>query len=118
MALLNVRMPNRFWHRTVAALAVAAAVALAFFSTEFWMPKGGRVMQVARVSHQMGDYMVQAVTAAEGEDFVNQLASFRKLTGDSGSWLPAQPAAGSAVMGPPASFNAEIAPHAGLDLTE
>ena len=117
MALLNVRVPNRFWHRTAAALAAAAAVALAFVSKDAWMPKGS-ASQVARVSKQMSTYVAQAVTTAEGEDFVNQLASFRKLTGEPGKWLPAQPAGGAAVFGPPSSLNVEIAPHSGLELSE
>ena len=118
MALLNVRMPNRFWHRTAAVLAAAAAIALAFVHRDDWMPKGGPVSQVARVSHEVGDYMVQAVTAAEGEDFVNQLASFRKLTDEPGKWLPAQPPAGASIAAPPASFNIEIAPHSGLEFSD
>lgn len=116
MALLNVRVPNRFWHRTAAGLAAAAAIALAFVSRDAWMPRGS-ASQVARVSHQMGNYMVQAVSAAEGEDFVSPLASFRKITGDAGKWLPAQPPGGAAVFGPPASFNVE-APHSGLEFSE
>jgi anti-sigma factor RsiW len=111
MALLNVPMPNRFLRRTATALAAAAALALAFVSKDAWMPKGP-FTRVARVRDQVTTYVTQAVSATEGEDFVNQLSSFRKLTEDPAKWLPSQPAGGSAVFGPPASMNVEIAPRA------
>jgi anti-sigma factor RsiW len=108
MALLDVRMPNRFLRRSVAALAAAAAVAMAFVTKDAWLPKGP-VSQVAKVSDEVRNYM--AVTAAEGEDFVNQLATFRKLTEDPAKWLPSQPAGGAAAAyGAPSSMNVEIAP--------
>lgn len=120
MALLNVQMPNRFLRRTVAALAMAAAVTLAFVSKDAWMPMmpKGSASRVAQVSTQMGNYMAQAVTAAEGEDFVSPLASFRKITSDAGKWLPSQPVGGATVFGPPSSFNIEVAPRSGFELTE
>jgi anti-sigma factor RsiW len=114
MALLNVRMPNRFLRRTVATLAAAAAVAMAFVTKDAWFPMG-QAHRMAGNVHQVTSYVTQAVSAAEGEDFVNQLASFRKLTEDPAKWLPslpAQPAGGAAVMGPPSSMNVEIAPRA------
>ena len=117
MALLNVRVPNRFWQRTAAVLAAAAAIALAFVSKDAWMPKGS-AFQMARATKQMTSYVTQAVTSAEGEDFVNQLASFRKLTEGPGKWLPSAPVGGAAVFGPPSSLNVEVAPHSGLDLSE
>jgi anti-sigma factor RsiW len=107
MALLNVQMPNRFLRRTVASLAAAAAVALAFVTKDAWLPKGP-VERVAKVSDEVRNYM--AVTAAEGEDFVNQLATFRKLTADPAKWLPSQPGGGQAAYGPPSSMNVEIGP--------
>ena len=115
MALLDVKMPNRFLHRTAAVLAAAAAVALAFFSKDEWLPKGSasHMVQIVRDS---GTYVKEAVTAAEGEDFVNQLASFRKLTEDPGKWLPSQPVGGAAVFGPPSSLNIEMSPHPALEL--
>ena len=112
MALLNVRMPNRFLRRSVATLAAAAAVALAFVTKDAWFPMGPAHRMAGGV-HQVTSYVTQAVTAAEGEDFVNQLESFRKL--DPAKWLPtlpAQPAGGAAVMGQPSSMNVEIAPRA------
>lgn len=112
--LLDVHMPNRFLHRSVGFLAAAAAIALAFVSKDVWLPKAA-VDHVTRVSTQATTSVMQAAT--EGEDFVSQLANFRKLTEEPGKWLPTQPAGGAAVFGPPASFNVE-APHGGLDFTQ
>jgi anti-sigma factor RsiW len=114
-ALLNVRVPNHFFRRTAAVLAAAAAVAFALVSKEQWLPKGP-VAGVARVSTHVSNYVTQAVSAAEGEDFVNQLASFRKLTEESAKWLPAQPPGGASVFGSSPSLKLEVAPKAGLDL--
>ncbi|MEI9896001.1 MAG: hypothetical protein WDN28_19560 [Chthoniobacter sp.] len=117
MKLLDVRLPNRFLRRSATALAAAAAIALAFVSKDAWLPKGS-VLRVTQVSTQVGDYVKEkvSVSAAEGEDFVNQLASFRKLTEDPAKWLPSQPPGGAAVFGPPSSMNVET-PRGGLDLT-
>jgi anti-sigma factor RsiW len=115
LKLLDVHMPNRFLQRSAAVLAAAAAIALAFVSKDVWLPKAA-ADRVAHMSSQATSSMMQAVSAAEGEDFVNQLASFRKLTEDPGKWLPTQPPGGAAVFGPPASFNVE-APHSGLEFT-
>jgi len=114
-ALLNVRIPNHFFRHAAAVFAAAAAVAFALVNKEQWLPKGP-VAQVARVSSQMTNYVAQAVSAAEGEDFVNQLASFRKLKEEPAKWLPAQPPGGTAVFGSSPSLKLEVAPHAGLDL--
>jgi anti-sigma factor RsiW len=114
-ALLNVRMPNYFLRRAVAVLAAAAAVAFALVNKEMWMPNGS-VARVAQVSSQMSNYVAQAVSAAEGEDFVVQLASLRMLAEEPGKWLPSQPGGSSAVFGSSPSLNLEVAPHAALDL--
>ena len=118
-ALLNVRVPNHFFRRTAAVLAAAAAVAFALVSKDQWLPKGPAA-EVARVSNQMGKmgtFVAHAVSAAEGEDFVHSLASFRtKLTEDPAKWLPSQPPGGAAVFGPPSSLNIEVAPRTGFDL--
>jgi len=120
MKLLDVRLPNRFLRRSATALAAAAAIALAFISKDAWLPKNS-ALRVTQVSTQVRDYVnqtVQNVSAAEGEDFVNQLASFRKLTEDPAKWLPSQPPGGAAVFGPPSSMNVEMSPRgAGLELT-
>ena len=115
-ALLDVKVPNRFLHRSAVALAAAAAVALAFFSKDAWMPKGP-TSRVAQMSTKVSDYVQQAVTAVEGEDFVNQLASFRKLTEEPTKWLPSQPVGGAAVLGQPSSLNIEMGAHQGLEFT-
>ncbi|MDR3401506.1 MAG: hypothetical protein P4L99_03320 [Chthoniobacter sp.] len=117
MKLLDVRLPNRFLRRSATALAAAAAIALAFISKDAWLPKGS-ALRVTQVSTQVGNYVQQAVSAAEGEDFVNQLASFRKLTEDPAKWLPSQPPGGATVFGPPSSMNVEMSSRgAGLELT-
>ena len=45
--LLDVRMPNRFFQRSAAALAAAAAITLAFVSKDAWLPKA----PVPRMAH-------------------------------------------------------------------
>ncbi len=114
--LLSARAETHFIRRTAVVLAAAAAVALAFVSKDQWLPKGPAA-KVTQVTTTMGNYVVQAVSAAEGEDFVSQLSQFRsKLTEDPTKWLPTQPAGGSAVFGTPSTFNIEVAPHSGLGL--
>jgi len=116
LELLTVRPQSHFVRRASVVLAAAAAVTLALVTKDQWMPKGPAA-RITQATTQMGNYVVQAVSAAEGEDFVSQLASFRKqLTEDPAKWLPAQPPGGSAVFGTPSTFNIEVAPHAGLDL--
>lgn len=115
--LLNVRMPNYFLRRTAAVLAAAAAVAVAFVTKDQWMPKGPATEMAARYTNQVTTYVAQAVSAAEGEDFVNQLATFRKLTEEPGKWLPTQPPGGAAVFGPPYSFGVETS-RAGLEMMQ
>ena len=117
LKLLDVQMPNRFLRRSVAALAIAAAVTLAFVSKDAWLPASASV-RVKQMTTQVMSSGQQFVSAAEGEDFVNQLASFRKLTEDPAKWLPSQPPGGAAVFGPPASFNMEISPRGGLELAQ
>lgn len=115
-ALLDVRVKNHFFRRSAAVLAAAAAIALAFISKDQWMPKGPAADRVKLASDHMTNMMAHAVTAVEGEDFVNQLAAFRsKLTEDPAKWLPTQAPGGAAVFGPPSPFSVE-APHAALDL--
>jgi len=115
LELLNARPQSRFLRRASVVLAAAAAVALALVTKDQWMPKGPAA-RITQATTQMGNYVVQAVSAAEGEDFVSQLASFRKLAEDPAKWLPTQPPGGSAVFGTPSTFNIEVAPHAGLEL--
>ena len=104
-ALLNVRVPNRVLRRSVTVLAAAAAVALAFVTKDAWLPTGTGP-HVVSAATRVSDYVTQAT--AEGEDFVSQLQSFRKFTGDPAKWLPSEQPGGPAVFGPPASLNSEI----------
>jgi len=115
-ALLAFRGPNYFLRRSVAGLAAAAALALAFVHKDSWMPKGPVSAEVARVSRQMTQYVAQAASSTDAEDFVSPLASFRKLTDEPVKWLPSQPPAGATVFGTGASLQLEVAPHAGFYL--
>jgi anti-sigma factor RsiW len=123
MALLNVRMPNRFLYRTAAALAAAAAVTLTWANKEAWLPTSSvtAATELARVSSQMTNYVVDAVSNvsnSEGEDFVTQLASFRTLADEPVilKWLPTQAPGGASVLGSAPAFNLEAAPHTPFDL--
>ncbi len=113
-ALLNVRTPGRFVQRSAAVLAAAAAVALAFVSKDVWLPKMPTT-QVARASSQMSTFVAQAVSSAEKEDFLSQLAGIRKLTEDSAKWLPTQAPAGAMVGGSAPSISLEVAPRTSLE---
>jgi anti-sigma factor RsiW len=113
-SLLNVHVPNRIWQRSAAVLAAAAAVAFAFVSKDAWIPKMP-TSQVARASSQMSSFVAQAVSSAESEDFLSQLASIRKLTEDSAKWLPAQAPAGAMVGGSAPSLSLEVAPRTSLE---
>ncbi len=114
-ALLNVHVPSRVWQRTAAVLAAAAAVAFAFVNKDAWIPKMP-TSQVARASSQMSSFVAQAVSSAEGDDFLSQFASFRKLTEDPAKWLPTQMPAGAMVGGSAPSLSLEVAPRASLEL--
>ena len=115
MKLLDVHLPNRFLRRSASMLAAAAAIALAFVTKDAWLPKA-QVSRVAQAFSERTTSLTQQVS--EGEDFVAQLAPFRKLAEDPGKWLPSQAPAGANVFGPPSSMmNMEIAPHSGLEFT-
>lgn len=86
--LINVKVPNRFLHHTAAILSAAAAVALAFFNHDIWLPKSSAT-QMARVS----GYVVDAVSSTDEDDLATRLANFRSLAEDPGfkKWFSAQP---------------------------
>lgn len=117
--LLNARMPNRFFHRAAVVLAAAAAVALAFARADAWLPKT-RALEVARVSSQVSSYVAQAVSSADGDDFVSQLATFRRLTEDPllKKWFSSQPVGGSAVFGSGTSMSFEASPRGAFELMQ
>src|SRR5262249_53427109 len=117
MKLLDVHLPNRFLRNSAAWLGAAAAIALAFFTKEAWLPQVA-VARVAKVSTQVTSSVQQAAgSVAEGEDFISQLANFRKnLNGEPTKWLPSQAPAGANVMGPPSSLmNVEVGSRSGLE---
>jgi anti-sigma factor RsiW len=114
--LLNVRVPNRFLHHAAGILAAAASVAFALVHKDVWIPKGP-ASEVARVSGEVSSYVAQAVSAADGDDFANQFANFRRLTEDPvlKKWFSSQPVGGSATFGGGSSFGLEVSPRATLD---
>jgi hypothetical protein len=84
--VLEVELPNRFFHRAAAFLSAAAAIALALFNHDIWLPKSS-ASQLNRVS----SFMVDAVS--DEDDLATKLANFRRLAEDPGfkKWFSAQP---------------------------
>jgi hypothetical protein len=79
--LINFQPRPRYFETTAALLAAAAALAFAISHPTFWhLPSGAR--QVARVSTQVSNYVVDAVTPDDGIDFVGQLANWSQLAED------------------------------------
>ncbi|MGB8166808.1 MAG: hypothetical protein WCF18_04910 [Chthoniobacteraceae bacterium] len=74
--------PRPGYVETAAAIfAAAAAVAFAISHPGIWQVPGG-AQQVARVSTQVSNYVVDAVTPDDGIDFVGQLANVTQLAED------------------------------------
>jgi anti-sigma factor RsiW len=86
--VLSVEVSNRFFHRAAALLSAAAAIALALFNHDMWLPKGS-ASQMALVSN----YVVDAVSSTDDDDLATRLANFRRLAEDPGfkKWFAAQP---------------------------
>ncbi len=85
--VLEVELPNRFFQRAAALLSAAAAITLALFNHDMWLPKSS-ASQMARVS----SYMVDAVSSTDEDDLATKLANFRRLAEDPGfkKWFSAQ----------------------------
>lgn len=117
--VLHMPVPNRFMHHAAAVLAAAACVAFALVHKDVWIPKA-RAAEVARVSGQVSDYVAQAVSAPVGDDFVSQLATFRRLTDDPllKKFFSTQPVGGSASFGAGSSLSLEVAPRVALDFIQ
>jgi len=82
--VLDVEMPNRFFQRAAALLSAAAAIALALFNHDMWLPKSS-ASQMSRI--------VEAVSSTDEDDLATRLANFRRLAEDPGfkKWFSAQP---------------------------
>jgi hypothetical protein len=83
--VLEVEVPNRFFQRAAALLSAAAAIALALFNHDVWLPKGSASMD--RVSTMVAD------AVSDEDDLATKLANFRQLAEDPGfkKWFSAQP---------------------------
>jgi hypothetical protein len=79
--LISFKPRVRYAEMVAAGLAAAAAVAFAFAHPQLWQVPGG-AQQVARVSTQVSNYVVDAVTPDDGVDFVGQLANWTQLADD------------------------------------
>lgn len=79
--LITFRPRPRYVETAAAVLAAAAAVAFAITNPGIWQMPGG-AQQVARVSTQVSNYVVEAVTPDDGIDFVGQLANVTQLAED------------------------------------
>ena len=109
--VLEVEVPNRFFQRAAALLSAAAAIALALFNHDVWLPKGS-ASQMARVS----TFVVDAVS--DEDDLATKLANFRRLAEDPGfkKWFSAQPVGSSQGISAAAqSASWGSAPHASFD---
>ena len=80
-ALLSVRGPNIFLRNSVAALAAAACVTLAFAHLDSWLPRF-HLPQAKMAATTPGRTGPQASATAEQPDFVQQIMQFRELAND------------------------------------
>ena len=79
--LISFKPRSRVLETATAVFAAAAAVALVISHPALWhVPAGAQ--QVARVSSQVSNYVVEAVTPDEGVDFVGQLANWPQFADD------------------------------------
>ena len=79
--LITFKPRPRYLESAAALFAVAAAVAFTLSHPGFWQMTGG-AQNVARVSTQVSNYVVDAVTPDDGIDFVGQLANVTQLAED------------------------------------
>jgi hypothetical protein len=79
--LIAFKPRPRYFEISAAILAAAAAVAVVLSHPALWHVPGG-AQQVARVSTQVSNYVVDAVTPDDGIDFVGQLANVKQLAED------------------------------------
>jgi hypothetical protein len=79
--LITFKPRPRYFQTAAAVFAAAAAVALAISHPGLWQVPGG-AQKVARVSTQVSNYVVDAVTPEDGIDFVGQLANVTQLAED------------------------------------
>ncbi len=79
--LITFKPRPRYFETAAAVLAAAAVAAFAVTHPTLWQVPGG-AQQVARVSTQVSNYVVDAVTPDDGIDFVGQLANWTQLAED------------------------------------
>jgi hypothetical protein len=81
--VLEVELPNRFFQRAAVVLSAAAAVALALFNHNIWLPK----------SSEDGMHRIAEAVSTDDDDLATRLANFRRLAEDPGfkKWFSAQP---------------------------
>jgi len=79
--LIAFKPRPRYVETIAGILAAAAAVAFALSHPGLWHVNGG-AQHVARVSTQVSNYVVDAVTPDDGIDFVGQLANWSQLAED------------------------------------
>jgi anti-sigma factor RsiW len=104
-ALLSVPAPNIFLRNSVAALAAAACVAVAFIQRDAWMPRL-QLPQATASSGASAQSGMQASASSGETDFVSQIMQFRQLTDDPllRKWFQSLPGASSPA--PAAGFDA------------
>ena len=109
--LITFKPQPRYLETAGAVIAAAAAVAFAITHPALWQVPGG-AQQVARVSTQVSNYVVEAVTPDEGIDFVGQLANWTQLAEDpvltkffTSEWFSAEHTAQSASFGSSAPWD-------------
>jgi hypothetical protein len=80
--VLEVELPNRFFQRAAVLLSAAAAIALALFNHDIWMPKVDPSLD-----------QVSTTVISDEDDLATKLANFRQLAEDPGfkKWFSAQP---------------------------
>ncbi len=103
--LITFRPRPRYVETAAAVFAAAAAVAFALTHPGLWQVPGG-AQQVAMVSTQVSNYVVDAVTPDDGIDVVGQLANWAQLAEDpvlnkwfNSEWFAAEHGGQSASLG-------------------
>lgn len=118
--LITFKPRPRYIETAAAVFAAAAAVAFAISHPGIWQMPGG-AQQVARVSTQVSNYVVEAVTPDDGIDFVGQLANVTQLAEDpvlkkwfNSEWFSGEHGGQSAGFGSSAAWDSM--PRASIDV--
>lgn len=110
--LITFKPRPRYLETAAAVIAAAAAVAFAITHPGIWKVPGS-AQQVAMVSTQVSNYVVDAVTPDDGVDFVGQLANWKQLADDpvlkkwfDSEWFSGEHATSGGAMGGAGSWDA------------